>query len=217
MPGALTAHGCGMMRTTMRIIFGMAGVGRLLLAAVVVFAVFGNAATAAEGDGRFIGDLVFKQLNGSDGRDFVVQRRLTFVDPSGVHWSVPTGARTNCASVPRVAWSIFPPCAGRHLRAAVVHDHYCLLRNRSWKAVHRMFYHALRAAGVDNASAGLMYAAVYMFGPKWRKGGSTVRSARVPTPNEQKAMLNAMQPWIKSNNPTPQQIESHIRRSLRPQ
>jgi len=168
-------------------------------------------AASAQTSGHYVGDLVIKHLNDNDGRVFEVIKNFTYIDPTGGHWGVPKGARSDCASVPRVAWSIFPPCAGSHLKAAVVHDHFCETRNKSWRDVHRMFFNALRAAGVSQRSASLMYAAVYMFGPRWLPGGGPIRGRLLPPQSKQREKLEAMQSWIKANNPSLEQIETRAR------
>jgi hypothetical protein len=40
-------------------------------------------------------------------------------------------------------------------------------KTATWQAVHRMFYNAMMASGVDKERALVMYRAVYRFGPKW--------------------------------------------------
>jgi len=42
----------------------------------------------------------------------------------GVRVRVPSGYRTDFASVPRGLWNLFPP-AGRYAQAAVIHDYLC--------------------------------------------------------------------------------------------
>ena len=137
---------------------------------------------------------------------------FSYVDPLGVRWKVPKGTKTDGASVPRWAWSVFPPFAGKHLKAAVVHDYYCQVKNKPWAAVHRVFYDALKTAGVDWLSAKTMYAAVYRFGPKWLPGGARVRSvAPSVSPEEQKKRFDEIGSWIKQNNPPIKEIERRMR------
>lgn len=94
--------------------------------------------------------------------------RFAFVDDAKRVWSVPANARVDGASIPKFAWSILgSPFVGRYRKASVVHDWYCDVRTRKWKATHRMFYEAMRTSKVSGAKARIMYAAVYYAGPRW--------------------------------------------------
>lgn len=186
---------------------------RLVPVVIAIAMVFVGSASALD-VGRYKGELVVKQLNDPDGRSFEVRQPFAYIDPAGKRWPVPKGAKTNCASVPRAAWSIFPPCAGRHLKAAVVHDYYCVTRSRAWQAVHRMFFDALLASGISRSSANIMYAAVYMFGPKWSPDGRKTRGSFAPSEAEQKEKLKAMEAWIKANKPSLEEIENKARRMM---
>lgn len=163
----------------------------------------------ASAEGRFEGELIVKDLG--DGRNFEVVQEFTYVDPLGVRWTVPKGMKTDGASVPRWAWSIFPPFAGRHFRAAVVHDYFCQTKSKPWTAVHRVFYDALRTAGVDWASAKTMYAAVYRFGPKWLPGGGRIRGAGTMSDTDAKSKLDSIESWIKTSDPSLKDIEKRMR------
>lgn len=59
------------------------------------------------------------------------------------------------------------PFEGQYRNASVVHDVACVKKSEKWEDVHRMFYYAMRAGGVSETRAALMYAAVYKFGPRW--------------------------------------------------
>jgi hypothetical protein len=81
---------------------------------------------------------------------------------------VPAGAEIDGASIPKVFWSIVGgPYTGLYRNASVIHDYYCDVRTRPWKEVHRMFYDAMLASGVDKMKAKLMYLAVRFGGPRW--------------------------------------------------
>lgn len=102
------------------------------------------------------------------GRIMTLLNRFAFVDDARLVWSVPAEARVDGASIPKFAWSILgSPFVGRYRKASVVHDWYCDIRTRSWKATHRMFYEAMRASKVSAAKARIMYGAVYYAGPRW--------------------------------------------------
>jgi uncharacterized protein DUF1353 len=94
---------------------------------------------------------------------------FAYNDPAGSIWGVPKGAVINGASIPRVFWTIVgSPYTGEYRDASVVHDYHCEIRTGSWQEVHRMFYWAMLARGVEKAKAKLMYGAVYHFGPRWK-------------------------------------------------
>lgn len=103
-----------------------------------------------------------------DGRIMTLLNRFAFIDDARRVWHVPAMARVDGASIPQIAWSILgSPFVGRYRKASVVHDWYCEIRTREWKAVHRMFYEAMRTSKVSIIKARIMYAAVYYAGPRW--------------------------------------------------
>ncbi|GAA0488065.1 hypothetical protein GCM10009096_33780 [Parasphingorhabdus litoris] len=103
-----------------------------------------------------------------DGRIMTLLNRFAFIDDAQLVWSVPAMVRVDGASIPKFAWSILgSPFVGRYRKASVVHDWYCDIRTREWKATHRMFYEAMRTSKVSGAKARIMYAAVYYAGPRW--------------------------------------------------
>ena len=102
---------------------------------------------------------------------------LEFVDATGQTWIAPAGILTDGASIP----PLFVPLIGnprskQFMNAATVHDSYCAESNRGgpyyhtapWQKVHRMFYDGLRASGTSPIKAKIMYAAVYLGGPRWK-------------------------------------------------
>ncbi len=101
---------------------------------------------------------------------------LKFVDPRGQTWIAPIGTKTDGASIPQVFLSLAGDRFEReYLKAAIVHDAYCDRRNvgqisyrsRPWQDVHRMFYEACVAGGAAATRAKLMYAAIWLGGPRW--------------------------------------------------
>lgn len=105
---------------------------------------------------------------------------LTFTDGRNIRWkagkwvegspvTIETGT-TDGASVPGWAQPIIgEPFDDEYLKAAVLHDHYCYKENhvRGWRDTHRMFFNALQALQVPPLKSKIMYAAVYLGGPKW--------------------------------------------------
>ena len=97
-----------------------------------------------------------------------LKNKLRFIDQTGLVWEAMAGLVTDGASIP----NFFQPFAGQpfeesFIKAAVIHDHYCNRRVRTWRQTHRVFYDALIDQGVPQAKAKLMYFAVYLGGPKW--------------------------------------------------
>lgn len=117
----------------------------------------------------------------NEPREMVLLEGLTFVDPAGEAWPVPSGARIDGASIPRVLWALIgSPFTGLYRRASVPHDYYCVVRTRPWRAVHKMFFHGMVADGVDPCEAARLYKAVYLFGPRWDEHGNTIKPKTDP-------------------------------------
>ena len=55
-------------------------------------------------------------------RQFELTRPLIYEDSRGVLWEVPAWFKTDLASVPRIAWYLFPP-SGEYAAAAALHDY----------------------------------------------------------------------------------------------
>lgn len=91
-----------------------------------------------------------------------------YVDPAGVGWQTNKGAETDGASIPTLLRPfIGGPWEDAYIRAAVIHDWYCVRTVRPWADTHRVFYDAMLASGLNSAKAKLMFYAVYAFGPYW--------------------------------------------------
>jgi Protein of unknown function (DUF1353) len=116
--------------------------------------------------GRYIGELVLKPLD--DGRHMRTVKPFGFVDSSGRKWVVPAGAVVDGASIPSFFWSIIGgPFEGKYRNASVIHDYYCDVRTRPWRDTDRVFYEAMRASGVSEREAKVLYMAVVSGGPHW--------------------------------------------------
>jgi len=121
---------------------------------------------AGEAWGHFVGDVVAKW--DGNGRDMILVEPFAYVDPGSLRWDAPSGSVVDGASIPRAFWSLIGgPFEGRFRHASVVHDVACVVRDRSWQSVHRMFHDACRCGGVGAAQAVTMYYAVHHFGPRW--------------------------------------------------
>lgn len=103
-----------------------------------------------------------------DGRIIMLLEDFSYIDPQGVNWTAPKGAQADGASIPRALWTVLGgPLEGRYRDASIIHDFYCSRRNKPWKSVHRVFYDAMITSRVSKAKAKLMYAGVYLGGPRW--------------------------------------------------
>jgi hypothetical protein len=134
--------------------------------AIVVTVVFSHRASAQQD--RFVGDLVLKDNDAKNGRNFELVEPFGYIDPNGVRWQAEKGLVTDGASIPQVLWSVVGgPYEGNYRRAAIIHDFYCDRKYRNWERVHRVFYDAMLTGGVNLLKAKLMYYAVWRFGPRW--------------------------------------------------
>lgn len=131
---------------------------------------------AASDFGSYFGRLIFEPL--PDGRRMRVVEDFGFLDREQKRWPVPIGAKVDGASIPQPLWPLIGgPFEGKYRDASVVHDYYCDVRTEPWQAVHRVFYNAMRASGVSEHLAKVMYAGVYWGGPRW--SDTTVDNARL--------------------------------------
>lgn len=103
-----------------------------------------------------------------DSRAMEVLAQFSYTDPDGEVWVAPKGAIVDGASIPRWAWTAAGgPFTGRYRKASVIHDVACDAKEAPWEKVHEAFYWAMRASGVKDLRAKVMYGAVYHFGPRW--------------------------------------------------
>jgi hypothetical protein len=138
----------------------------LVSIALTVFATFAGFADDTSKFGQFIGHLDLR-MNG-DGLTAVLLAPFGYMDPTGKRWETPVGWKVDGASIPWPLWSIIgSPWTGKYREASVIHDYYCDTRTEPWQAVHKTFYTAMLANGVDDLQAKIMYIAVYRFGPRW--------------------------------------------------
>jgi hypothetical protein len=102
---------------------------------------------------------------------------LNFVDAKGGDWIAPARTLTDGASIPKIFVSIVgDPTSPEYINAAAVHDAYCGVGNEAgpnfhrarWEDVHVMFYDGLIVGGTSEIRAKLMFAAVWLGGPRWK-------------------------------------------------
>lgn len=150
-----------------------------------------------------------------DGRRIQLLEPFAYVDPAGIEWSVPAQAIVDGASIPKALWSLIGgPLEGRYRDASVVHDWYCDRRNRPWRAVHRVFFHAMITSGVSEARAKVMYAAVFAAGPRW--SDTVVENNRLDVPRKRAAgvtrrvVVPRLDPTRELDTATLQRMEASI-------
>lgn len=104
--------------------------------------------------------------------------RLTYTAADGTEWIAVKGTLTDGASIPSFALSFTgDKFSAPFLKAAIVHDAYCQCfikdqcpeqyHKRSWREVHQMFRDACIAGGTDVRRTNLLFAAVWICGPRW--------------------------------------------------
>ncbi|SMO97383.1 Protein of unknown function [Thalassovita litoralis] len=134
--------------------------------------------------------------------------QLEFVDASEDHWIAPPETLTDGASIPKIFHTVLGnPTAPQFAGAAAVHDAYCGIGNESgpnyhakpWPEVHRMFYDALRVGGTPERRAQVMFAAVWLGGPRW---GRFDRGWNDVAAGEKQAILQRAQQMIAAGHPT---------------
>jgi hypothetical protein len=149
--------------------------------------------------GGFSGNPQAEWLHNPEGedRDMRLLADFWYEDPRGMRWTAPTGSVVNGASIPRAFWTLIgSPFTGRYRRASIVHDVACGVKEQPDRTVHRMFYYACRADGVDDAVAKLMYAAIRHFGPKWRtraeiEAAQVAGAVAAPAPEPDREVVQA--------------------------
>lgn len=127
-------------------------------------------------------------------RFFPIASTLKFIDAEGEVWTAPERTLTDGASIPRIFVSIVgDPTSPEFINAAAVHDAYCGVGNEGgamfqrahWQDVHIMFYDGLVAGGTNPVTAKIMFAAVWLGGPRWAdpRGGTVSTQGVAPAGN----------------------------------
>jgi hypothetical protein len=95
---------------------------------------------------------------------------LIFIDSTGKKWTSPKGSVVDGATIPKALQSMIgTPYGGEYVLASVIHDVAYDEKKESWQEVHRAFYDALLASGVEANKASIMYIAVYEASGRWGK------------------------------------------------
>jgi hypothetical protein len=112
----------------------------------------------------------------ANGRDMMLLEDVSYIDSNGKEWLCEQGSIINGASIPTFLWTLVgSPYVGLYRDASVPHDVYCALRTEPWQDVHAMFYDAMLCCKVPQATAQLMYKAVYNHGPRWDENGEIIK------------------------------------------
>lgn len=138
---------------------------------------------------------------------FPTATRLSFVDSRNRVWVAPARTLTDGASIPPIFTAIVgDPTSPEFINAAAVHDAYCGVGNEQgdnfhngrWQDVHIMFYDGLVAGGTEPLRAKLMFAAVWLGGPRWQTSRDLTH---VPVTRKQQAMKRA-KAFVETKTPT---------------
>lgn len=126
------------------------------------------AGTSIPANAEFIGQFELGPAGCEDTGKCTLTYDFKYRDPKGEEWQAAANNTTDGATIPDWAQPfIGRPFDKSYIKAAVIHDHYCVRHVRTWRATHRVFYDALMESGLSVAKAKLMYYAVYLGGPKW--------------------------------------------------
>lgn len=159
--------------------------------------------------------ITLKEVADSDLKE-LADEKLVFVDAAGGEWLAPKGTLTDGISVPRLAlWLTDGRFAKESLKAAVVHDAHCQSENETrtpdqyrtkpWKTVHRMFYEACIAGGTFPLKAKILFAGVWLGGPRWNDPDRMLDQI---SDDALKTEFDACEVWIDANDPTIEEIET---------
>lgn len=122
--------------------------------------------------GRYLTELVVRHI---DGKKWEVMEPFAYAKNTTSEKDdliiVKKGYITNFASIPRLFWRLIGHPAGKHGKAAVVHDYLYSYHLYSKKESDKIFYQAMRVSGVSWLKASIMFNTVKWFGKKaWKKG-----------------------------------------------
>lgn len=105
-----------------------------------------------------------------DGKNYILFSMFQYDSSIGTI-TVPTGFKTDFASIPRFMWNILSP-TGKYGKAAVVHDYLYRTPGAASKPIaDAIFLEAMKALGVGFFTRYTMYLAVRLFGGESYKGG----------------------------------------------
>ena len=110
-----------------------------------------------------------------EGRKVRLLADFVYVPPKGRVWPAPKGSIVDGSSIPAILWTVATsPWVGLHRNASIVHDVFCVSRARAAQTTHDMYFYACRAAGMSYKNAYLMWKAIDVGGPRWKKNKTDV-------------------------------------------
>lgn len=147
------------------------------------------------------------------GNAMTLYAEFCYYDPDGKKWLVPKGAPTDGASIPKWLWPILGhPFDPEFVNAAIVHDHYCRIADKSDNRKSRdslrkeadiMFYYACICDGCSIDKAFSMFKGVRIGASMpWSPGKETkameseqARSLYSRLSGERNIFEDALEPW----------------------
>jgi hypothetical protein len=110
---------------------------------------------------KFLTHLLLEPL--PDGRNWRVESPFACATSCNWHFTVPTGFKTDLASVPRLFWNILPPF-GKYTEAAVLHDWLYRTHLLTRAQADGLLLEAMVLCRVPRWQRALIYGAVRCFG-----------------------------------------------------
>lgn len=175
---------------------------------------------AAAGEhARFVGRVAVEWL---DDDPFVARMRLlepfAFHDAQGRQWNAPAGQILDGRSLPMPFLDrIGQPFVGDYRHTNVIYEAQVKAMSRPWYEVHRMFYQASVAEGVQQVQAKEMFMLLYAAGVRWEtRDSSCFRSCHAGLeslswkPVVEERDLDAMTHWIRHSDPSLDAIERKL-------
>jgi hypothetical protein len=189
-----------------------------LLAGVAMWIGLSGAALSAS-NGEFVGKVVVEWLDSGANRSMRLVEDFAYADAHGKLWQAPKAHILDGSAIPPAFLSFVGPAfSGQYRKAAVVHDYQCHAKAQPWLEVHRMFFAANLAAGIDESEAKVMYMAVYAQGPRWepKEGSRCYRSCHAAAemlhwrPVVPETDLRPLVEWIEQENPALDAIDARV-------
>lgn len=100
-----------------------------------------------------------------DGKHWELMENYVYALNDGRTLFVPRGFIYDFASIPRIAWRLFPPATGKHRTPALIHDWLCATENVTWTEAADIFLQAMKCAGVSYIKRYTIYWSVRAFEP----------------------------------------------------
>lgn len=147
---------------------------------------------------------------------------LEFVDGNGRQWLAPRATLTDGASIPTVFIPIVgEPKSREFINAAAVHDAFCGVGNedgpvyhsRTWQETHRVFYDSLIVGGTEPVRAKVMFAAVWLGGPRWEVTERREMRSASPLPSALLAAgMREARDYIQQSDPDIPELIGYLKR-----